>query len=155
MTYPQLPQRKWLDISYRCTRRSNYYSRIPCVQKVELLRTSYKNKGTPADIKFYRSILVGSNATKHRCAFIRAKLRGTMVLMDRDSTRGGRPKRGTTMATHVLRSVIELGRATGRTATLPLCDLENAHYEVIREMILPMGTDPMEIHAKLETYGIP
>ena len=59
------------------------------------------------------------------------------------------------MATHMLRSIIELGRITGMTAIMPLYDLKNAYYEVLREMVLPMGTDKVEIQAKLETYGIP
>ena len=47
----------------------------------------YKNKGTPSDIKFYRSMFVGSNVTKHHNAFIRAKLTGTMAMLYKDYVR--------------------------------------------------------------------
>ena len=59
------------------------------------------------------------------------------------------------MATHVLRSILELAKASNKSAVIPLYDLKNAYYEVVREMVIPLGTDYHEINNKMETYGLP
>ena len=58
------------------------------------------------------------------------------------------------MATQIFWSIIDIAKATRRTAILPLYDVKNACYEVIREMVLPLGTDETELMNKLHTYGI-
>ena len=127
----------------------------PLLAKGGVAADVYKNKGTPADIKYYRSILVGSNVTKHHYAYVRTQLAQVIEQMYNDTMCGGRSKRGTTMATHVLRSVLELASATKTSAVIPLYDLKNAYYEVVREMVLPLGTEYNEIKDKMETYGLP
>ena len=40
-------------------------------------------------------------------------------------------------------------------AIIPLYDLKNAYYEIIRELVLPLGTDREGINDNIDTHGIP
>ena len=72
-----------------------------------------------------------------------------------DSMCGGRHKRGTTMAIHMMKWVFPLSKATATTALLPPYDLKTAYYAVIREVALPTDPEPEDLHERIKTYGIP
>lgn len=127
----------------------------PLVLKGGVAHDLYKGSGAAEQMNFYRSVLLQSTVAKHHHRFLRSRLMSFLGAAFMASQCGGVPGKGTSMAALLVRSFLALTSARGVSAMVAFVDLQSGFYAVVRELVLPLGTDPVEVEAVLDSMEIP
>ncbi len=92
----------------------------------------YKGKGDTPLLDFYRSILLNNCLPKHHHALMRVKTVQHHMQLLRLTQYGGVPGLSTAHATLSLKLYLQLCEQRKRSAIVPLVDLKQAFYSMVR-----------------------
>ena len=129
--------------------------REPMMHKGVQAAHIWKGKGMMCYSESYRSISLCSIVVKHHHSFLRSRLRDLITAITLANQVGGVRGRGTDMATHVVRSRIDLTRQRGTSCITIFLDLVAAFYRAIRHLALPIPSDTDELHRIIDGLEVP
>ena len=130
--------------------------RYPVLWRGGRLINIFKRKGSAADCDSWRGILVSDHAGKVLSSLLYENIEEKYQRFVGSSQFGGVPAMGTALASHVLRSMMDLARLRHWSIFVLFIDLTKAYDRLIRELVIgwPDGLDSSERTHHLHGIGV-
>ena len=103
----------------------------------------------------YRSILLANDITKHHHRWLRSRLVLLMGHFIKDTQCAGVPRRGTDLASLLMKGFDQLAARQRRSPAKLFVDVRNAYYSTIRQFLVSIPMDDEQKEDFLDTLPIP
>ena len=115
----------------------------------------FKNKGSPMNCDDYRGLLIGDHAGKVLTGLLQDAVTPAYQAFVGDNQYGAVPGLSTALASHLVRSFMDLCKLMGWSSFILFVDLKKAFDKAIRELVMGwMQGDERERHEVIAGLGI-